>query len=92
MVAQTAHEATVKTSSGRYPELSDALMRGDTVQGAITEFRLAVKVPRHNCRKQPLQCAGLNRHEVEDERACAAMLAGVPMGESPIGGDAQVPP
>jgi hypothetical protein len=38
------------------------------------------------------QCAGINRHEVEDERACAAMLADVPVGESPIGGSAQVPP
>jgi hypothetical protein len=37
-------------------------------------------------------CAGLNRHEAEEEEACAAMLADVPMGESPIGGDAQVPP
>jgi hypothetical protein len=41
---------------------------------------------------RPLQCAGINRHEAEDERACAAMLADVPVGESPIGGNAQVPP
>jgi hypothetical protein len=37
-------------------------------------------------------CAGINRHEVEDERACAAMLADIPVGESPIGGGAQLPP
>jgi hypothetical protein len=30
--------------------------------------------------------------KVEDERACAAMLADFPMGESPIGGGVQLPP
>ena len=29
---------------------------------------------------------------VEDERACAAMLTDIPVGESPIGGSAQLPP
>jgi hypothetical protein len=28
---------------------------------------------------------------VEDERACAAMLADVPVGKSPIGGSAVIP-
>ena len=37
-------------------------------------------------------CAGVNRHEAEDERACAAMLTDIPVGESPIGGSAQLPP
>ncbi len=31
--------------------------------------RLFCRLVSHNCRKQCLQCAGLNRHEVEDERA-----------------------
>ena len=39
-----------------------------------------------------LQCAGMNRHEAEDERACAAMLTVIPVGESPTGGSAQLPP
>jgi hypothetical protein len=44
--------------------------------------------------RSPVRAIALpdNRHEVEDERACAAMLAGFPVGESPIGGSAQLPP
>jgi hypothetical protein len=44
--------------------------------------------------RSPVRAIALpdNRHEAEDERACAAMLADVPVGESPIGGNAQVPP
>jgi hypothetical protein len=38
------------------------------------------------------ECAGINRHVVGDARARAAMLADVPVGESPIGGSAQLPP
>jgi hypothetical protein len=38
------------------------------------------------------ESAGINRHVVGDERARAAMLADVPVGESPIGGSAQLPP
>src|SRR6266699_323328 len=37
----------------------------------------------------PYPTTGMN---VEDERACAAMLADIPVGESPIGGGAQLPP
>ena len=44
--------------------------------------------------RSPVRAIALpdNRHEVEDERACAAMLADFPVGESPIGGSAQLPP
>ena len=44
--------------------------------------------------RSPVRAIALpdNRHVVEDERARAAMLADVPVGESPIGGGAQVPP
>jgi len=38
------------------------------------------------------ESAGINRHVVGDERARAAMLADVPVGESPTGGSAQLPP
>jgi len=38
------------------------------------------------------ESAGINRYVVGDERARAAMLADVPVGESPIGGSAQLPP
>jgi hypothetical protein len=38
------------------------------------------------------ESAGINRHVVGDARARAAMLADVPVGESPIGGSAQLPP
>src|SRR5207248_3881462 len=38
------------------------------------------------------ECAGINRHVVGDERTRAAMLADIPVGESPIGGSAQLPP
>jgi hypothetical protein len=36
--------------------------------------------------------AGIDRHVVWNERVRAAMLADVPVGESPIGGSAQLPP
>ena len=39
-----------------------------------------------------LEGAGINRRGVADERAGAAMLADVPVGESPTGGSAQLPP
>src|SRR5713101_7327008 len=44
--------------------------------------------------RSPVRAIALpdNRHEVEDERARAAMLADIPVGESPIGGSAQLPP
>ena len=44
--------------------------------------------------RSPVRAIALpdNRHEAEDERACAAMLADIPVGESPIGGSAQLPP
>ena len=44
--------------------------------------------------RSPIRAIALpdNRHGVEDGRACAAMLADIPVGESPIGGSAQLPP
>jgi len=44
--------------------------------------------------RSPVRAIALsdNRHEVEDERACAAMLTVIPVGESPTGGSAQLPP
>ena len=38
------------------------------------------------------ESAGMNRHVVGDAKAREAMLADVPVGESPIGGSAQLPP
>jgi hypothetical protein len=44
--------------------------------------------------RSPVRAIALpdNRHGVEDERACAAKLADILVGESPIGGSAQLPP
>src|ERR1700686_867018 len=44
--------------------------------------------------RSPVRAIALsdNRHEVEDERACAAMLTVIPVEESPTGGSAQLPP
>jgi hypothetical protein len=39
-----------------------------------------------------MESAGINRREVANERVGAAMLADIPVGESPIGGGAQLPP
>ncbi len=44
--------------------------------------------------RSPVRAIALpdNRHVVGDARARAAMLADIPVGESPIGGSAQLPP
>ena len=50
---------------------------------------MVVKQPKFTRVGEPtLLC----NHVVGDERARAAMLADVPVGESPIGGSAQLPP